>query len=297
MAGALTVQQSKTVRSLLANNIKRIEAVLPETLTPKKMLGIAYLAIEKNPKIAECGQVGLVNAIIEASSLGLPLGGPRPLAHLLPFKDKKKGTMDVTLVVDYKGFIDLAFKSDQIASWEMHPVYKKDTFSFRYGVNRDLIHVPSKDPDRIGRENLTHAYVIVRFVNGGYDFEVADRSIVMAAKERSPAKNSNFSPWNGPDEWTMWCKTPARIIAKRVPMSPELKRAAYLDEKAAIRMSQGLNHVNADMGLEELPQGGNEELTDKINSIDMILCADTEKEIPAKDCEKCKKRDGCPALD
>ena len=245
MTKALTVKEKDSVKALLANNIKAIQSVLPKHLTPEKMLRMVYTAVILTPKLARCSQLSLLNAVIESSAIGLEIGGPLAEAHLLPYKN------EVKLIPDYKGLIKLAYQSSIVAAFTARPVYKNDQFDYRYGLNDDLVHVPFKGGDR---GELVAAYALVKLTTGGVDFEVVEHDDAMAAKACSPAKNSEFSPWNKKaDEWTMWVKTAVKKLLKRVPLSPDLRRALDLDAKPEEEQKFG-HIIEADFKPVELAQ-------------------------------------------
>lgn len=260
--------KQKSIMALITANQKAITSVLPKHLDAKRMMRVTYTVIKTNPKLALCSDISLVNAIIEASMLGLEVGGPLSLAHLLPYGSEAK------LIVDYKGFIDLAYRSGRVDFITYHPVYELDEFSFRYGLDPDLVHVPTEAEDPGA---LVYAYAIVKYPSGKTDFEVVNRRIAMEAKKRSPAKNSSDSPWNKKeDEWTMWCKTAVRRLMKRVPKSPELQRAVSIDEKAEAGVAQNLDHIiEADF---TVPQNEESSLEDEIKGSKSKSKAPKQKE-------------------
>ena len=244
MTKALTTNEQGQIRSLLAKNMKAITSVMPKHLTPERLMRIAYQAIMKTPKLAECTQFSLINAVIAASQLGLEISGPLGQASLIPYGKEAQ------LIVEYKGKIALAYNTGKIKHFSTHPVYEKDTWSYEYGLNPFLRHRPADGP----RGDLIAAYAVVEYVNGGKDFEVVDKAIAMRAKNKSAAKNKADSPWNkDEDEWTMWVKTAVHQLSKRVPQSPELQLANALDEKAESGEGQNLDII--DIELEEMPDG------------------------------------------
>ena len=234
MSTELTKTQRNDVMTLLKNNSQAIQSVLPKHLHPEKMLRMAYQCIEVTPKLALCSQASFFNAILELASLGLEPGGPLALAHLIPYGKK------VQVIIDYKGFIHLANNANTRIVY--HPVYEKDDFEFQYGIGGFLTHKPTNND----RGKLISAYAIAYFPSGPPDFEVVDEKIAMTAKSRSSAKNSEDSPWNKTingervDEATMWCKTAVRRLAKRIPSSPELQKAAIYDEYQEAGVKQGI---------------------------------------------------------
>jgi len=222
MTKALTVKENDTVFALIKSNIRAITSVLPDHIPPEKMLRLSHQAVVLNPELARCSQLSFLNAVIEASSLGLEVGGPTAQAHLIPYKG------EVKLIPDYKGLIELAYRSPAVASISAHPVYENDLFDYWYGLESNLKHNPFKNGDR---GKLIAAYAIVKFVSGGFDFEVIEKEDAMAIKARSQAKDSKYSPWNKEaDRWTMWVKSAVRRLLKRVPKNPALQKALVLDQ-------------------------------------------------------------------
>lgn len=246
MTKALTVKENETVFALIKNNIRAITSVLPDHIPPEKMLRLSHQAVVLNPALARCTQLSFLNAVIEASTLGLEVGGPTAQAHLVPYKG------EVKLIPDYKGLIELAYRSPVVASVSAHPVYSNDKFEYWYGVNSDLVHTPYKGGDR---GDLVAAYAVVKFVSGGFDFEVVEKEDAMAVKARSQAKDSKYSPWNKKvDEWTMWVKSAVRRLLKRVPKNPELQQAIALDQSLSAKQNLS-NIIDADFkNITDLPK-------------------------------------------
>jgi recombination protein RecT len=226
MSEEKAVAHSDPIVNLLAQYKGAIKSVLPKHLTPERVMRIAYNAVQRTPKLRDCTHGSLINCVMEISKRGLDIGYT---AHIIPYGK------EAVFICDYKGFIDLAHRSGQINSFAFHPVYKNDDFHYRYGTDPHIAHVPCRNKER---GNLMAAYAVVHFKHGGFDFEVIEKADAEAVKGRSPGAKTKDSPWNTQDEWTMWCKTAVRRLAKRVPQSPELQRVAYLDEMAEAGMKQ-----------------------------------------------------------
>ena len=227
------VMKRDPIYELLTTYKTAIRNVLPKHLTPERILRIAYTAIYRSPKLRECTHESIINAVLEISMLGLDIGRT---AHIVPF------CKEATFICDYKGFIDLAHRSERIEAFTFKPVYEADDFQYEEGTSRYIKHKPFRGVDR---GPLTAAYSIVFFKHGGFDFEVVEEPDIQATKRFSPGAKRSDSPWNKKDlEWTMWCKTAVRRLAKRVPQSPELQRAAYLEELAEAGLKQDIHHVS-----------------------------------------------------
>uniref|UniRef100_A0A6M3JKH4 Putative DNA recombination protein n=1 Tax=viral metagenome TaxID=1070528 RepID=A0A6M3JKH4_9ZZZZ len=244
---ALT-QKEDPIYQMLTRYKSAIASVLPKHITPERMLRIAYQVIHRTPKLRNCSQASLINGILEISMLGLDIGRT---AHLLPFGN------EAIVVPDYKGLIDLAHRSGQINSLSFKAVYQNDNFEYEEGTSRYIKHKPTEDE----RGPLRAAYAICNYKHGGLDFELIFREDAMAVKARSPAKSSGDSPWNKSDqEWTMWCKTAVRRLAKRIPQSPELQRAVELEDLIEAGLKQNLNHI-VDAEIEAPPPTVPEKIT------------------------------------
>ena len=242
-AGTKEVMKRDPIYELLSTYKSAIKNVLPKHLTPERILRVAYTAIHRTPKLRECTHESIINAVLEISMLGLDIGRT---AHIVPFGK------EATFICDYKGFIDLAHRSDRIEAFTFKPVYEQDDFEYMEGTSRYIKHKPYRGIDR---GELVAAYSIVFFKHGGYDFDVVEAPDIAATKRFSPGAKRSDSPWNKKDlEWTMWCKTAVRRLAKRVPQSPELQRAAYLEELAEAGLKQDIHHVSKTIDIEPMPE-------------------------------------------
>jgi len=220
MSKELTVAEDRTIKSMIAENMKAIKSILPKHITPERFARIAYTAIVSNPILARCSQLSLINAIIESSILGLEIGGSMHEASLIPFKNNKTNpaTYDATLVVEYPGLIKLAKNTGDVRNISAHPVFANDQFRYNYGINQDLVHIPTTGI----KGDLINAYCIIWYINGGIDFEVVGPHEAEAAKNKSATKFKKDSPWNQEENIpAMWVKTAIRRIMKRVPKAAE----------------------------------------------------------------------------
>lgn len=235
MAESKEVVKQDPIFEMLARYKPAITSVLPKHLTPERMLRIAHTVIYKVPKLRDCTPLSLVNGVLEIAMLGLDIGRT---AHLIPYGK------EATVIIDYKGFIELAHRSSQISSFSFKPVYENDLFDYEEGTGRYIKHKPTNKE----RGKLIAAYAIVNFRNGGFDFEVVLPPDIEATKKKAPGAKRSDSPWNKVDEeWTMWCKTAVRRLAKRIPQSPELQKAAYLEELVEAGLKQSIDHVTEDI--------------------------------------------------
>ncbi|MEH2922385.1 recombination protein RecT [Samsonia erythrinae] len=236
-----TNEKPKTLDQLLASpKIKaQMALALPRHMTADRLARIATTEIRKVPKLATCDQVSFLGAIMQCAQLGLEPGGALGHAYLLPFDKRQKVNgrwetvaTEAQLIIGYRGMIDLARRSGQILSISARTVYQNDKFSYAYGLEETLEHVPNETGNR---GDLTHVYAVARLKDGGVQFEVMSRADV--EKVRAMSKAGSNGPWvDHFDE--MAKKTVIRRLFKYLPVSIELQQAVVLDEKAEAGIAQ-----------------------------------------------------------
>ncbi len=216
----------------LAGRMGQIKSVISNKLTPEKMARIALNELRSNAylaKIAMENPGSFVNAIVQASHLGLEIGGTLGQAYLVPFKG------EIKMMPGYRGLISLARRSGEISSIKAEVVYQKDTFDLVLGLETKVTHIPNLDGDR-GEPKL--AYMVAHFKDGGSHFEWMTVAEVMKIKARSSAvKSGKETPWDT-DRDEMIKKTIIRRGWKYLPMSIEMQDAEKID--SAVDQGKGV---------------------------------------------------------
>jgi recombination protein RecT len=219
----VAANQSK-VYSLLEKMKPQIAHALPKHLDVNRFVRTALTEFRKTPLLWECEPMSFVGCCVMLAQLGLELG-PLGQAYLLPFRNNKTNTYECTMIIGYKGQIDLARRSGQIISLSAHAVFDNDIFNFAYGLNEVLEHVPTLRD----RGELKAVYAVARLVGGGHQFEVL--SIPDVEKVRMKSKAKDFGPWKDSFE-EMAKKTAIRKLFKYLPVSVDLQRAFTLEDRA-----------------------------------------------------------------
>jgi recombination protein RecT len=218
--------QLASVQNLLEKLQPQLLKALPKHLSPDRMTRIALTELRKVPKLATCDPMSFCGAIMMCAQLGLEPGGALGHIYLIPFDNRKKNTVEVQVIMGYRGMIELARRSGQIVSLAAHEVYENDTFEFEYGLTEKLRHVPSL----ADRGKLMAVYSVAHFVGGGHQIEVMSKPDVDKIRARS--KSGNSGPWVT-DYEEMAKKTVLRKLFKYLPVSIEkLQQATAIDEQA-----------------------------------------------------------------
>ncbi len=200
--------KTEDIKSLIvsAEAKKQFSAALPKHLKPDRFIRIALTALNKNPKLLACTKESLFSCLLDLSQLGLEPDGRK--AHLIPYGDK------CTLIIDYKGLVELARRSREIADIHADVVYDNDFFEYSFGSEGKLEHKPTLKE----KGNARAAYSFVRLKDGSSSYEVMNIEEIEAIHKRSKAGTSG--PWV--TDWAeMAKKTVFRRHSKWLPVASE----------------------------------------------------------------------------
>lgn len=236
--GSVTQQQNAAPKSIMemmasASVKQQMALAMPKHMTADRLMRIALTEVRKVPALGKCNVQSFMGAIMQCAQLGIEPGAALGHAYLLPFGNGKAsdGLANCQLIIGYRGMIDLARRSGQIVSLTARSVHANDTFSYAYGLDETLEHVPATGD----RGDLTHVYAVAKLKGGGIQFEVMSKADVMKVKASSKAGNNG--PWVSHfDE--MAKKTVIRRLFKYLPVSIEMTQAVVLDEKADAGIDQ-----------------------------------------------------------
>lgn len=237
----------QSLRALLEKSRQQIEMALPRHLTAERMMRVVMTAVQRTPALLECSQLSLIGAVIQASQLGLEPDGMLGRAYLIPRRNRKTRQVEACFMPGYLGLIELAQRSGKVSWIAAELVWSGDHFAVKYGVDREITHVPDLDaPERLAWDakekdlrGLRGAYAVVKYKDGSADFEYMPKARLDALRNFSDSVGSEYSPWNSPlAVEDMYRKCPIRKLAKRCPLSSEFQLAAQLEEAAEAGVSQ-----------------------------------------------------------
>lgn len=262
IAGAGTAvaptKKEDAVATLLERMKPQMALALPKHVSAERMARILLTEIRRVPKLADCARDSLLGAVMTCSQLGLEPGNSLGHAYLLPFDKRGKnphtgrwetvGT-DCQLIIGYRGMIDLARRSGQIVSLTARVVREGDRFSYSYGLDETVEHVPTNgEPGE-----LTHVYAVAKLKDGGVQFEVLTRAEVERVRNSSKGYESAVKYDKKDNPWIthfeeMAKKTAIRRLFKYLPVSIEMQRAVILDEQADDGLVQDHNVIDMESG-------------------------------------------------
>ena len=199
--------QKNDIKGLINSESMREQfaRALPKHLSPERFARIAITALTRTPKLAECTPASVMKCLLDLSAMGLEPDGRR--AHLIPYGN------EATLIIDYKGLVELIRRSGDVVSVRAETVCEKDLFQWTDGV---VSHSVNWREDR-GKIQAVYAEAVMK--------SGERQSAVMTTKEveaiRARSRSGNSGPWV--TDWAeMAKKTAVRRLSKMLPLSSEI---------------------------------------------------------------------------
>ena len=220
---AVTIRERLNSPDLAA----QLARVLPQHLSAERMCRVALTALTRTPKLAECEQASFFQCLLNLSQWGLEPDGRR--AHLIPFENRKRGVTECQLIIDYKGIVELVFRSGNARAVHADVVRTGDEFEYSCGAVTK--HTPwylrprGSRPEKPGE--VFAAYCIVQLKDGMQKHEVMSVEEIEGIRKRSKAGGNG--PWV--TDWNeMAKKTVFRRCSKWLPWSAEIVDAFDKDD-------------------------------------------------------------------
>lgn len=200
-----------TVRSIIEGDEfrKAMAQVLPKHITADRMARVAIAATTRTPKLKQCTPESFVNCMMTLSQLGIEPDGRR--AHLIPYENRKSGTVECQLIVDYKGLVSLIMRTGLVSNIHADVICDGEIFEYNLGN----VEKHSIDFSKGRRGKPYAAYAVVTMKDGTKKTEVMTFDEIEAIRNRSRAGNAG--PWVS--DWNeMAKKTVFRRASKWIPL-------------------------------------------------------------------------------
>ena len=218
--------KSKTIFDVIQAGAKQFATALPKHVNSERFVRIAITTIRQNPKLAKCSQESLLGALMVSAQLGLE-PGVLGQCYLIPFENKKAGTVECQFQIGYKGLIELLRRSGQLSDIYSYTVYENDDFNIEYGLSRTLTHKPNFDE----RGEIKGFYAVAILKDGAKAFEYMTKDEVTHHEEKYRKGSYKNDVWNKNFE-EMAQKTVVKKLLKWLPVSVEFLEMAAKDEKS-----------------------------------------------------------------
>lgn len=226
---ATTDKKTLTIRDHLQSEAfkAQLASVVPAHCKPERIARVAATALTRTPMLAECEQASFFQALLSLSEWGLEPNGRD--AHLIPFRNNKRGVVECQLIIDYKGYVKLCYQNPRVRSIHTECVYEGDDFG--YNLGQITKHVPwafrNDEYKPAERGECVGAYARVQLDGADPKFEMMTADDIEVIRKRSRAANAG--PWV--TDWEQMArKTVFRRCVKWLPISAELTDAMERDD-------------------------------------------------------------------
>lgn len=224
------------LKGLLMSMQGQIAKALPSVLTPERYTRMVMTALSTNPDLQRCTPESFLGAVMQAAQLGLEPNTPLGQAYLIPRSNK--GRMQVTFQIGYQGYLDLGYRSGDIAIIDAQAVHENDLFEYEYGLEPKLKFKPALTD----RGPVIAYYAMFKTKAGGYNFLVMSKEDIEKHKSQYVDNySSKYSPWNTNFD-SMAKKTVLKQVLKYAPKKSEFAKALASDE--TIKTNIGKNMVD-----------------------------------------------------
>lgn len=203
----MSTKLTTDIKSLINSDSMREQfaRALPKHLSPDRFARVAITALTRTPKLQECTPASLMKCLLDLSAMGLEPDGRR--AHLIPYGS------EATLVIDYKGLVELIRRSGDVTSLRAETVCENDVFTW---TNGNIHHAIDWTKPR-GKVQAVYAEATLK--SGERQTAVMTLEEVEGIRNRSRAGKSG--PWV--TDWSeMAKKTAVRRLSKMLPLSSEI---------------------------------------------------------------------------
>lgn len=194
---------------------------LPESVKMKFAIEAEHAKniMKASPSFDKCSPESVQQALMSASMIGLSLSPQLQHLYLIPRYNRDLKAMQATLLVSYKGMMEVVNRDGHVVSVKAKIVYSNEAFEYIEGTTTEIRHKVIADARKRG--DMVGAYCIAKLPDGELLVEYMDAEMMARVKNASESKNSDYSPWNKwPEE--MWKKSVTRRAWKYWPKSSGL---------------------------------------------------------------------------
>lgn len=169
-------------------------------------------AVQTTPALQECTNNSILNAALLGEALNLSPSPQLGQFYMVPFKNKKKGTMEAQFQLGYKGYIQLAVRSGYYKKLNVLPIKEGELVS--YDPLNEEIEVELIEDEILREETPTVGYYAM------FEYENGFRKTMYWPKKKMQAHADKYSA-------AFNMKTAALIEAGKIPDNEMWKYSSF----------------------------------------------------------------------
>lgn len=192
-------------------------------------------SFRKVPALYDCNRASVIASLNTCAQLNLRPGTSLGHAYLIPFAG------ECTLIIGYKGFLELAHRTGKIRQVFAEVVFHNEVTPDLLQSGSDgmrIVHTPRLDrvtiePDsKKAADSIAGAYAVCRTTEGGTFARWISVGDIEARRKRGASGKGKRTPWDT-DYLAMARKTAVRALfgSGEAPMSEEMGRALEFEDE------------------------------------------------------------------
>ena len=202
--------------------LEHAESVVPRGKSASRLIQVAAAAFIQNPQLLDCHPQSILNAVLNAVSLGLEVNTPLGEAYIVPFNSRNG--KQAQFIPGYRGLVELMVRSGHVSHVQAFTVHEHDEFEHFLGS------VPRHKRAEGDRGEIIGAWCLVTMTNGRQAADYMDVGEIDAIRDKSPGYKQDDSPWKTHYS-EMARKTIVRRMAKMMPKSGGIQQALAYDDR------------------------------------------------------------------
>lgn len=231
-----------------------VQTKMKEMFTDKRLMDgfmqsvIAIAGSDELLAVAEPRSV--FNACLTAASLNLPINKNLGFAHIIGYKNNKKGIVEAQFQLGARGFKELAQRSGQYQIINQGDV-REGELAGRDRLTGELKFNWEEDDEKRAKLNVIGYFSYFRLNNGfSSTFYMSLKEVKEHGKHYSQSFKKGFGPWVDNFE-AMALKTVSKLnISKNGPLSVDLQKAVQSDQ-AVVREDGRYDYIDGQEAIEE----------------------------------------------
>ena len=237
VAGTMAGLSPLEVRDVWESVLPIFEPALPKHFNPAAFVQTAAI-VSMNEKLMECDALSVINAAMNAATLGLTLSPQLGEAYIVPYnvnigtREKPVWKKMAQFQIGFNGYKAIGWRSGLLVDFHAAVVQGGDIFQYEYGSKKFLRHVPELTGD--SKRPMTRVYASANLKNGGFIFEVMTRDAVeLLRRKNRDQKEEPSGAWVNYNSMAK-AKVTKPLFRNYLPLTPELSFAFEKDETVAV---------------------------------------------------------------
>jgi recombination protein RecT len=224
------VKKTDGFRAFLEVLKPKLLDVLPAHMPADRLIRVVLAESTRNQQLLMCDRASIALALLTCSQLGLEPSSPLGYIYLIPRYNNKTRQLECSLLIGYKGMLELVRRSGSISRINADVFYTDELRQGHIRIQKEPPNITHEWNPGIDRhdDNIAGAYCIIETDNRSKYQVVLTKQDIDYRRSRSGSRGGG--PWQT-DYAAMARKSAIRALAGSgvVPITAELATAMAID--------------------------------------------------------------------